>query len=218
MVLGHKAILQAIEEGKIYVDPFDPKFVKTNSIDVRLADEVYKLGGREVQLDIPGIPFDSTAHVVDPFGSYEDQFSKMNPTSVLALRRKYDKSFCPGIPANTDAYLLNPGHYVMRTMEWIGAVPGSGLLPDLDSKSTTARWGLTTALCAGRGDVGFTGVWGLSVRISVPTIVIPGMVVSQVRFTRVEGDDEEFAYGGDNSYQPSKDVVRILPKAMKWKP
>lgn len=193
MILGKQAILNEIEAGNILVSPFNPDFVGTNSIDVRWSDEWYRL--EIANTNRVGSDFG----FIDPYSDSETQFRRIVWNSDL------EGPFT----------ILLPGVYLTRTVESIGTRDGSGLLPDLDSKSTIARWGLTTSVCAGRGDVGFANAWGLSVRVSVPTLVRPFTVCSQVRFTRVECDTTEAAYGGQGSYDPALGVVRFLPKPLK---
>lgn len=40
MILGHDAILAAVASGKVVIDPFEPKHVGPNSVDLRLGDEL----------------------------------------------------------------------------------------------------------------------------------------------------------------------------------
>ena len=41
MILGHRAILEAIKDGKIVVDPFDPHLVGPNSLDFGIGREFF---------------------------------------------------------------------------------------------------------------------------------------------------------------------------------
>lgn len=87
--------------------------------------------------------------------------------------------------------LLPPQSFVLcHTEEFIGTtVPW--LRPDIDTRSTLARWGLPVHLSAGLGDPGFCGRWTLEVwNWHTEAILVPvGARVGSVQFTVVEGNE-----------------------------
>jgi dCTP deaminase len=84
----------------------------------------------------------------------------------------------------------------------------------MKARSTVGRQGLTVALCAGLGDVGYTSRWALEVRVvdygDVPVAV--GTPVAQVVFHTATPTDA--AYEGATRYQHAG-AVKFLPKPLK---
>lgn len=84
------------------------------------------------------------------------------------------------------AYSLTLCH----TREYIGTAPGSGLVPNLHTRSTIARWGLSVCTAnAGQGDEGYHSRWTLEIINPHPNdIYIPvGARIGSITFSRVEG-------------------------------
>jgi len=210
-VLGTEAINSAIAGGEIIVDPFLPELVSINSVDVRLGPELYMLRGNS-----GGAP--KINNLYDP---PEDRYILLEPLRVYGssehtdLHIEGDNVFtsAPVCPRgeHVPGWILNPGFHLGSTIEAIGTSAESGLIPDMNAKSTMGRNGLTVARCAGRGDVGYAARWTLGIHVTVPTLLCVGTVVGQVRFTRCEGGG---VYGGNSSYQPGG-TMKMLPKPMK---
>jgi dCTP deaminase len=187
MILGTSAMLREIEAGNIIVNPFNPDLVSVNSIDVRLGPDLYRM--------IPNRPY------LNPYEAPEDRYERVESWSLYG---------------GNQGWILEPGFYLGSTVEEIGTSPTSGLCPDINAKSTFGRNGLTVAVCAGKGDVGYAARWTLEIHVREPVLLLVNSVVAQVRFSRVEWTEEDAqnAYGGKSSYQPNGEI-RMLPKPIK---
>ncbi|MFT4705820.1 MAG: dCTP deaminase, partial [Bradymonadia bacterium] len=115
------------------------------------------------------------------------------------------------------------GFYLATSLEAIGtrADPNGregqlAIVPEMKARSTVGRQGLTVALCAGLGDVGYASRWALEVRVvdygDVPVAI--GTPIAQVVFHTATATDA--AYDGASRYQ-HQGTVRFLPKALTMK-
>ena len=207
MILCRESILAAHAEGRIVIDPFDAELVGINSVDVRLGGEVFELVGSDIR---------------DLYAPDDSRWRKVEPVTVAQLR-----ALNPGFGGTTlrddDLCFVfrSGGFYLATTLEAIGtaalpggAADGEALVPEMKARSTVGRQGLTVALCAGLGDVGYTSRWALEVRVvdygDVPVAV--GTPVAQVVFHTATPTDA--AYEGATRYQHAG-AVKFLPKPLK---
>lgn len=206
MILTREAILAARKEGHIVIDPFEESLVSVNSVDVRLGREMWTLK--------------NTSNLRDPYVAQDNLWECVEPKTVSYVRKYLKPSFADGVLLPSDeVFLLSPGgFYLGTTLESIGTahIPGSdkSVVAEMKAKSTFGRLGLTTALCAGLGDVGYTSQWALEIRVvSAGTIAVAvGTPVAQVVF--YEGYPTDAKYEGPGRYQDGKDV-RFLPKPLR---
>jgi len=190
MTLGAGAIRAAIADGRIVLEDTFEGAISVNSVDVRLGPEMWVLEPRE-----GGYP-------IDPYADSSALFTKVEPLDGTLFH-------------------LQAGRlYLASTIERIGtrvltaAQRDAGLralCPDIGAKSTAGRWGLTVALCAGKGDVGYASRWTLEVRPAVSIVLKVGTVIAQVRFTEVVGEAPDYAAKPDNY----AGELRQLPKPLK---
>lgn len=107
-------------------------------------------------------------------------------------------------------------HALAHTEEFIGTtVPH--INPMLDTRSTTARWGLQIHLSAGLGDPGFHSRWTLEIYNPWPSVVaVPvGARVGSVSFEPVDGNDE--LYEGRYNQRPEDwTPASMLPRRGNW--
>jgi deoxycytidine triphosphate deaminase len=92
------------------------------------------------------------------------------------------------------AYSLSLCH----TREYIGTAPGSGLVPNLHTRSTIARWGLSVCTAnAGQGDIGYCSRWTLEIINPHPNdIYVPvGARIGSITFSRVDGHAVDYDLG-----------------------
>lgn len=92
------------------------------------------------------------------------------------------------------AYSLTLCH----TREYIGTAPGSGLVPNLHTRSTIARWGLSVCTAnAGQGDIGYCSRWTLEIINPHPNdIYVPvGARIGSITFSRVDGHAVDYEPG-----------------------
>jgi len=215
MILCRESILEAYEAGDIVIDPFDIRMVNPNSVDVRLGEKMYRMG--------------SSFGIRDLYNPSDDLWVEVEPVSAKQVRNGGIGGLLPApswgqgvIPDDAPVFCLNPGEfYLATTYESIGTRPRpedqTALIPEMKAKSTFGRQGLTVALCAGLGDVGYCSKWALEVRL-VGRSVVPlavGTPIGQVVFH--EGTPTATVYGGAGHYQ-SAGEVRFLPKPLKWFP
>ncbi|MFT5992136.1 MAG: dCTP deaminase [Bradymonadia bacterium] len=209
MILCREAILEAREAGRIVIEPFAQQLVGINSVDVRLGADVYELTG---------------AGVRDIYSADAARWQPMKPVSVAALRGMHPGFGGEELTDEDPCFVFKSGGFYLATsLEAIGtrADPNGregqlAIVPEMKARSTVGRQGLTVALCAGLGDVGYASRWALEVRVvdygDVPVAI--GTPIAQVVFHTATATDA--AYDGASRYQ-HQGTVRFLPKALTMK-
>lgn len=93
---------------------------------------------------------------------------------------------------------------------------GTAYVPEMRARSTTGRHGLTVALCAGVGDVGYCGRWVCEIvnNNSAPVRIKVGTHIGQFVYHTATRTDAGDAYIGNNRYQ-TEEGIRFLPKKLK---
>lgn len=207
MILCREAILAAHASGRIVIDPFEPELVGINSVDVRLGPDLFEPIREESR---------------DLYQDRPEAWRRVEPTSVGELRRTLPGFGGRALHDDDACFVLRSGgFYLATTLEAIGAradpegIRGSdALVPEMKARSTVGRQGLTVALCAGLGDVGYASRWALEVRVidygDVPVVV--GTPIAQVVFHTASATDA--SYDGATRYQ-HQGAVRFLPKQLK---
>lgn len=108
-------------------------------------------------------------------------------------------------------WVLRPGQlYLGVTAEWVGTMPGSGLVPYLDGRSSLARLGVMAHLAAGRGDVGFRGRWTVELVAHEPVRLRPGDRLFQMTFMETTGTPE--AYVGEYAGRTAPVASKLGPR------
>jgi deoxycytidine triphosphate deaminase len=98
------------------------------------------------------------------------------------------------IVLTNDGYCLEPGElYLGYTVE---ETESPFHVPMYEGRSTMARYGVTSHLSAGFGDIGFKGRWTLEITVVKPTFIYPNMRVGQVFFLNPYGNIETRYAGG----------------------
>lgn len=121
-----------------------------------------------------------------------------------------------GVDDNGPYWILEPGRlYLGTTADPIGTrLLGDdvAIVPECRARSTTGRHGLTVALCAGVGDVGYAGRWALEILNNnhLPIILRPGTMIGQMIFHYATPTD--VSYGGKDRYQKDDGSIRFLPR------
>ena len=116
-------------------------------------------------------------------------------------------------------YWLQPRQvYIGTTADAHGTrLLGDGLafVPEMRARSTTGRHGLTVALCAGVGDVGYAGRWALEIinNNREPVFVEIGTEIGQVVYHTATDTYPRDGYGGADRYQGDDGTIRFTPKA-----
>lgn len=206
MILSHDAILQALRDKRIIVEPFIKELVSINSIDVRLGPDLWRLVKKPYR---------------DLYKTSDSDWQKVETISVADFRKQVgDSSFGQPILLEDDKlFILKSGSfYLGTTLEKIGtekcidhSVP---IVPKMKAKSTVGRQGLTVALCAGLGDIGYKSRWALEIRVTddgdVPIAI--GTTIGQVEFA--EATPTLIGYDGPDRYQNNEEI-KFLPKPLK---
>lgn len=92
---------------------------------------------------------------------------------------------------------------------------GIAYVPEMRARSTTGRHGLTVALCAGMGDVGYCGRWAVEIvnNNHVPVRIRAGAHIGQFVYHTASTSYPDDAYIGDDRYQTTEGI-RFLPKVL----
>lgn len=200
MILTKKAILQYIDSGHI-VSP--PELVQENSVNVRLGEDIWRCDESLVLYNL---------HASDR------RYIKGEPS----VSRLYQNGVGPDEnTVDVRGFWLMPNRvYIGTTMDEHGTrLLGDGIafVPEMRARSTTGRHGLTVALCAGIGDVGYAGRWALEIvnNGARPVFVAIGTEIGQVVYHTATEAYPEDAYGGDDRYQKADGAIQFLPKPFK---
>lgn len=169
-VLSGKAILAAIEDGKIKIDPFDPKYMNPASFDLTLGSEV------RVYSNLVDTSFGGPEYFEPRFRGILDSRSP-NPTEAFAI--------------GPEGWLLKPGiGYLMHTRERVWT---DSYEPVLDGKSSIGRLFVKVHETAGYGEPGFDGQYTLEVTCVHPVRVYAGMRFCQIRFHTIVGEIVQYS-------------------------
>lgn len=190
MILTRRAILERIESGHI-VSPRE--LVQENSVNVRLGHEMWTCSNDSDFIDLHA-PRDFTLVKPTPRWSGEDGDMPIS------------------------GFWLKPGRvYIGTTADAHGTrLLGDGIafVPEMRARSTTGRHGLTVALCAGVGDVGYEGRWALEIvnNNAHPVLIAVGTEIGQVVYHTATEAYPEDGYGGEDRYQKADGAIQFLPK------
>ena len=185
-VLTGPEIVRQMRAGNIVIDPFDPKNVGPNSVDLHLGDTLltYDLSGvPPINLPCAGYVHGEDVRAID---------AKNPPPTVMVPKLK------------DGGWLLRPGViYLGASKEWTET---RGLVAYIDGRSSLGRLGVSCHVTAGRGDVGFCGCWTVEIFAVQPTVIYPGGRYFQVTFHEVEGERLEYTgrYQGDRGPAASR--------------
>ena len=164
-ILSDLAIQNAVDEGDILIDPFNPEHLNITSYDLTL--------GREVRA----------------FTNPDSKHSAAENHGILPTPKTLDVKV-PGAfhtwHMGDDGFVLYPGvGYLMHTQERVHTVKYN---PILDGKSSIARMFIQVHATAGYIDPGFDGQYTLEVIVQHAIRVYPGMRFAQVRFHTIAGE------------------------------
>jgi deoxycytidine triphosphate deaminase len=211
MILGTDAIRRAIQDGAIICDP-EPDCVQGAHIDVTLGahywivdlGDAWSGNGEVVTLDTADPREYATLHKAAPLVDLED--------GALTGRRYVT------IPAH--------GFILAHTEQYIGVGAGSGLVPNLHTRSTLARWRLAVCTAnAGMGDPaspdsdGYCTRWTLEIENphSVDIAIPVGARIGAISFARVEGIATPYAPGTRyNATRQDWTPDAMLPRKGNW--
>lgn len=185
MILTGPYIEECIQEGSICVDPYDPKLVGPNSVDLRLHEEmkIYEALPKRMR----GLP-----------GSRSAAPTVLHP---LDMRKDFGTRT---IQVFEDGYVLEPGTlYLGRTVERVGS---DVYVPMVEGRSSCGRLGLQVHMTAGFCDTGFEGTITLEMTVVHPVRIYPNVPICQVFFLTPKGNIRlyEGRYQGHTDATPSR--------------
>jgi dCTP deaminase len=97
------------------------------------------------------------------------------------------------ITLTEQGYILQPGRlYLGCTIEEIGS---DHYVMSLVGRSSAARLGLFLQITADLGHQGTKHCWTLELKVVQPLVVYPKMIIGQVSFWEVDGDDQDLYDG-----------------------
>lgn len=186
-ILTKRELKRRIHTGHIVVNPYDERLVSENSINFRIGEELFVR---------------SCTGMID-----------------LAKPSKWEQSK-PSKIGDRLVHILQPHtHYLAVTMDVIGTRllnDGIAFVPEMRARSTAGRHGISVALCAGMGDVGYCGRWAIELQNhnDRPVMLEVGAVIGQFVFHTATDAHPEDGYDGSDRYQHG-DAIRFLPKELK---
>lgn len=188
MILTGPEIEHQIKEGRIEIDPFDPRFVGPNSVDLHLGNEmkIYDkaIGRRATTSTING----GLLQAIDP--ADPPPLRDVEPINRAEL-----------------TWLLEPGLlYISTTSERTYC---KGFVPRIDCRSSAARVGLSAHQTAGQGDDGFDGQWTLELTVAEPLLVHAGGRFFQILFETIKGERRPYGEFGRYQYQEGATGTRF---------
>lgn len=206
---------EAIAQGAIVIDPFHTQQLGSNSYDVRLGTHIWRRClQKHIQTTNPTKGIISTSQ-----NEHSEYVVELGPQMYLNMYEQCDEQI-----------YLGPNERVLaHTEEFIGGTVDKkrtyAVVAHMHAKSSTGRYGITTNLCAGFGDVGYINRWTMEIANLDPVgkFLPVGMLIAQIEFSRVAVPRK--IYGTDHGYyQAGADVVvvreawrpeMLLPKPLK---
>lgn len=156
--LADHQILNSIEEGDIFIDPFDRSLLQPASVDLQLGGELVRYRTDSVLKLRP----------IDPMvGIPEDEIERVQLPDGMK-------------------YQLEPGEFILGcTLQLVTL--SSRVLARIEGRSTMGRFGVAVHVTAGFVDPGFVGQLTLEmVNLNQrPILLARGMGIAQLSFTRL---------------------------------
>ena len=162
MVLTGKEILHRVSIGDIVISDFDEKRLNPNSYNLRLHNELMIY--------------------------YEDEIKRLdyfeNQGEAVIDMKKKNPLITINIPTN--GFVLMPGIlYLGRTVE---RTKTTGIVPQIQGRSSIGRLGIDVHKTAGWGDIGFDNYWTLEIVATQPVRIYPFIEICQIIYTMPYGD------------------------------
>lgn len=186
-ILTKRELKRRIHTGHIVVEPYDERLVSENSVNFRIGEELFVR---------------ACTGVID--------LSKPSKWDLVEPAQLNDRL----------VHILKPNtHYIAVTHEAIGTRllnDGFAFVPEMRARSTAGRHGISVALCAGMGDVGYCGKWAIELQNhnDRPVVLEVGAVIGQFVFHTATDAYPSDGYDGSDRYQHGE-AIRFLPKELK---
>lgn len=218
MLLTGPAIEEAIAGGLITVEPYDPKRVNPNSLNL-VMDKHIVLYEKMVPTHrwheacelarAHNAKMEAEYGMFTPIGetatTYYRSFAGDRPVPEPLDMRTEEKTQAFEIP--DEGFVLYPGLMYLGTTVERTASPKHA--PKIDGRSSVGRLNLRIHATAGFGDTGFDGHWTLEMSVDYPLRVYRDVAVCQIAFSEVSGKTVDYC---------SKYQGQVLPTASQlWK-
>jgi len=210
-LLSKPAILAQLGRG-IIIHPFDPQQLKTCSYDVRLGEWYFR---RKNAAEMGSLFFNP----------YDEEMIKLHygepiHASLAADESSINLTRCCNIRPDQRIIILQPEEMVLgHTEEFIGGTKdfrtGRCFTAEMKARSSIGRVGFEVCRCAGWGDVGYVNRWTMEIVCTspLPTILVVGTRLAQMKFYEVDEVDCSDLYGADDDrdhYQSEVDFAAVV--------
>jgi len=206
-LLSRDIILQHIEEGNIFINPFNLENLKTTSYDARLGENFFQEQ-----------PFHaSDRRIFNPFSPPDIVRYWGEPQKAIKVK-DWIKQNGPLINIRDEdrIIILGPGETILaHTEEFVGG--RNCVSTEMRARSSMGRIGITVCKCAGWGDLGFCNRWTMEMSNHLkdtPVVLVVGMRVSQIAFYQVDPLSKTYSETG-GQYQTTDDTEKMIHE---WSP
>ena len=213
MVLSDKAVLRAIEEGRVVIHPFQRENLSTSSYDVTLGRWFFRESTPGPGQGIFN-PY-SQRMVQRVWGAQTPQ--RAERCGEWLARNQVFAGLLENIGSEDEIIWIGPGETILaHTNEFIGGK--ADVTTMMKARSSMGRNFIEVCKCAGWGDVGYVNRWTMEItnnsrHYSIPLVV--GRRIAQIVFFETEGTLEDRRYQDTGKYQS----LSCLQELMKnWNP
>ena len=207
-VLSDEGIQLEILRGKIVIEPFSVENLQSSSYDLTLGEHYFVRVYTE-----PGVMNIYNQEVVKKIWG---ESNKAILTKDLKKKRFIPGDFWNGIGEEDSIIVVPPkGVLLVHSQEFAGARDDYTTM--VKSKSTLERLGVTTAISAGLGDVGFINRWTFLLRNeheNSEVILKVGMPFAQIVFIKCTPTEARYVSSGGR-YQSTEDLQELMNS---WRP
>lgn len=217
-LLSKPAILNQLGKG-IVIHPFDENSLKSCSYDVRIGECFYR---RKSSVDTEDPIFNPySKEVVSEH--FEGPFRAVQASTIGGFDPRL--RHWSGVEPNDLVIALGPNELILgHTAEFVGGtkdpVSGRCFTAEMKARSSIGRIGFEICRCAGWGDVGYINRWTMEIKNDdpLPTFLVVGTRVAQMKFYEVDQVDREDLYGlnvNRDHYQGNYDLSEMISH---WSP
>ena len=213
-VLSKPAILRAMKNKELVIDPFNMQNLANTSYDVTLGKHFYR--------EVPN------AGILNPYdeASVRKIWQKHEAIPAREAQKGMNSGEWKNIGAEEKVILIKPGEMILgHTNEYIGGK--ESITTMMKARSSLGRNFIAVCKCAGWGDASYFNRWTMEITNhsqshSIPLVV--GRRIAQIVFLGVEKVDARDNYFKSGKYQNNADLADLkknwTPDAMipkMWK-
>ena len=206
-LLSRDIILEHMEKGNIFINPFSLKSLQTTSYDVRLGANFFQEQPFRTSLRKIFNPF-NPADIKKYWGEPQEAIKASDWTNVNGPLEN--------IRPDDRIIILGPGETILaHTEEFIGG--RNCVTTEMRARSSMGRIGITVCKCAGWGDLGFCNRWTMEMSNHLkdtPVVLVVGMRVAQIAFYQVDPLKDSYATTG-GQYQITDNTEEMMKN---WSP